>query len=218
MKRLLLASLTAALVTAASAQSADEVVSRVDAAQKAAKDISFKVTGSASLQGGAQKFDLDVQTIPAQSLARVNFNAPDSLADNVVVLDKNTIYNYLFLTNQVTVQTVNKVAGQAGMSLDFSQVTDLTGSLKARYDVKLVGTSQDGAGKLYQLEATPKNGAGSRSRVWVSDQGWRPVRVQVLQGSGQVAADLSISNYKVNAGLSAAKLRALPKDAQIVKR
>ncbi len=218
MKRLLFASLTAALVATASAQTADDVVSRVDAAQKAAKDVSFKVTGNASFNGGAQKLDLDVQSIPAQGLVRVNFNAPDAVADNVVVVDKNTVYNYLFLTNQVTVQTVNRAAAQSGMNLDFSQFTDLTASLKGRYDVKLVGTTQDGAGKLYQLEATPKNGAGGRSRVWISDQGWRPVRVQVLGDGNQVAADLNITNYKVNAGLSAAKLKALPRDAQVIKR
>lgn len=216
MKRLLLTTLTA-LIASASAQTASDIVSRVDAAQKSAKDISFKLSGNASLNGQNQKLDLDIQTIPAQNLLRVNFNAPDSLADNVVVVDNKTVYNYLYLTNQVTVQNLSGAANSAGLNLDFSQLTDLTGSLKTRYDVKLLGSSVENGAKLYQLEATPKAG-GERARVWIAEQGWRPVRVQSLNAAGAVSADLTISNYRVNSGLSAAKLKALPKDAQVVKR
>ena len=180
MKNLILISLL--LSGAASAQTAAEIVAKVDAAQKNVKDVSFKVSGNANFEGGSQKLDLDVQAIPAQSVARVNFNAPDALADNVIVVDKKTVYNYLFLTNQVTVQNTQ------------------------------------GGAKVYQLEATAKNGGTERNRVWISEQGWRPVRVQLLTSAGRVVTDLTITNYKTNSGLSAAKLKALPKDAEVIRR
>lgn len=203
----------------ASAQSATDIVSRVTAAANGARDISFKLQGSATLDSGAQKLDLDIQSIPAQNLARVNFNAPDALADNVVVVDKKTVYNYLYLTNQITVQDTSKQASQAGFGLDFSQFTNAANLLTSRFDVKLIDTTGAAGSRLYQLEATPKNNSlGDRNRVWISEQGWRPTRVQVLGAGGKITADINIVNYKLNAGLTPAKLRALPKDAEIVRK
>lgn len=203
----------------ASAQSVNEIISKVTAAANGARDISFKLQGSATLDSGGQKLDLDIQSIPAQSLARVLFNAPDALADNIVVVDKKTVYNYLSLTNQVTVQDASRQANQAGFGVDFSQFTNAANLLTSRYDVKLIDTTGAAGARLYQLEATPKNSSLSdRNRVWISEQGWRPTRVQVLGAGGKVTADLNIVNYKLNAGLNPARLRALPKDAEIVRR
>ena len=223
MKNFLLFSLALALPGLASAQSAstltaDSIIAKVGAAQKSVKDLSFKVSGTANLEGGPQKIDLDVQAIPAQNLARINFNAPDALADNVVVADKNTVSNYLFLTNQVIVQDANKAAGAGGVGVDFSQLSDATALLGKNFDTKLVGSSKSGPATVYVLDATFKNGGTDRSRVYITDQGWRPVRVQVLSGAGKVVSDLNITGYKTNAGLSAAKLRALPRDAEVVRR
>lgn len=81
----------ALLIPSASAQSAQDIISRVDAAQKAARDISFRLSGSASLESSPQKIDFTVKSIPAQNVARLQFNAPDALADNIVVADSNEI-------------------------------------------------------------------------------------------------------------------------------
>jgi outer membrane lipoprotein-sorting protein len=57
-----------------------------------------------------------------------------------------------------------------------------------------------------------------KARVWITEAGWRPTKLQMLNEAGKVVADLSISNYKVNSGLTATALKALPKDAQIIKQ
>lgn len=216
MKNVLLFSLALTLFGSAFAQTADSIIAKVGAAQKNLKDLSFKVSGTANLDSGPQKIDLDVQAIPAQNLARVSFNAPDALADNVVVADKNTISSYLFLTNQVIVQDAKNAAG--GVGVDFSQLSDATALLNKNYDTKLLSSSKSGAATIYVLQATPKDGGTDQSRVYISDQGWRPVRVQGLNGAGKVVSDLNITDYKTNLGLSAAKLRALPMDAEVVRR
>ncbi|WP_339095920.1 outer membrane lipoprotein carrier protein LolA [Deinococcus sp. VB343] len=201
----------------ASAQSAQDIINRVDSTQKAAKDISFRVTGQTGFQGSTQAIDFTVKTIPAQSLARLQFLAPDALADNVVVADKKEVRQYLFLTNQITVTPLNKAAGNAGLSdLDFTQLSNPSALLKS-YDVKLLGTTGSAGKRLFQLEAKPKNGT-ERTRVWISESGWRPTRVQVLDNAGKSVADLNISSYKINSGLSAAGLRQLPKNAQIIRQ
>ena len=203
----------------AQAQSADDILSKVAAAQQNVKDISFKVSGTATLDSGNQKVDLNVQTIPSSSLARVVFNAPDALADNIVVVDNKEIRNYLYLTNQVTVTSVNQAAGQDLGGLDLSQLSNLVPALKSRYDLKLLGSTGSAGNRLYQLAANPKTGVqGGSTRIWITENGWRPTRFQSLSDAGKVVADLAVSNYKVNTGLMAARLRQLPKDAEMIKQ
>lgn len=208
----------AVLVPSAGAQTAQDILNRVDAAQKTAKDVTFRLQGSATLESSSQKIDLTVKSIPAQGVARLQFAAPDALADNIVVTDRKEVRQYLFLTNQVTVTPVKQAAESAGFGgLDFTQLTNAA-TLLNQYSVKLLGTTTVAGKKVYQLEATPKNANSSdRARVWITEAGWRPTRVQLV-GGGRVLADLNISNYRVNSGLTAAGLKTLPKDAQIIRQ
>jgi outer membrane lipoprotein-sorting protein len=217
---LILSALTlAALSSGAGAQTAQDILNRVDSAQKSAKDVSFRLSGTASLESSAQKIDLTVKSIPAQSVARLQFLAPDALADNVVVADKNEVRQYLFLTNQITVTPVKKAASSAGFGgLDFTQLSNAA-TLLSQYSVKLLGTTGAAGSRLFQLEATPKGtGSTDKARVWITEAGWRPTRLQLVSSGKKVLADLTVSSYKVNAGLTAAGLRALPKDAEIIRQ
>ncbi|AXG98497.1 outer membrane lipoprotein carrier protein LolA [Deinococcus wulumuqiensis] len=209
--------LLALTLGAASAQSAQDILNRVDSAQKNVKDLSFRLSGSASMDSGKQTIDLTVKAIPAQSLARIQFAAPDALADNVVVADRKEVRQYLFLTNQITVMPLDKATTQSGLgTFDFTKLSN-PATLLAGYDVKLLGTSGRAGQRTFQLEAQAKGGSSKDStRVWITEAGWRPTRVQLLS-SGKTLADLTLSNYKTNSGLSAASLRQLPKSAQIVR-
>lgn len=221
MKNALFTTLALALSGLASAQNytAADIVNKVDAAQKAAKDLSFKISGAASFEGGNQKVDLDVQAITAGSLARIVFNAPDTLADNVVVADSKEVRNYLYLTNQITVTPLRKAASTAGAgNLDFSALTNPAALLR-QYTVRLVGSTGAAGSRVFQLDGTPKDqGLGSgKATVYVTEQGWRPTRIVLLSDAGKTVADLNISNFKTNSGLSAARLKTLPKNAEIIR-
>lgn len=217
MKKTLISLTVLALGAVAQAQTAPDIIAKVDAAQKAAKDLSFRLSGTAAFESSTQKIDLTIKSIPAQNLARLQFAAPDALADNIIVTDKNEMRQYMFLTNQITVTPLKQAAGNAGLAgLDFSNLGN-TSAMLAGYDVKLLGSSGSAGSRVYQLEATPKGGS-DKTRVWITEAGWRPNRIQYVDKSGKTVADLTISNYKVNSGLSAAALRQLPKDAQVVKQ
>ncbi len=198
--------------------SAQDIVNKVDAAQKAARDVSFRLSGTAAFESSNQKIDLTVKTIPAQNVARVQFAAPDALADNIMVADKNEVRQYMFLTNQITVTPTSKAANNAGIGgLDFNQLGN-TSAMLSNYTVKLLSTTGAAGSRVFQLEAAPKNGGTDRTRVWITEAGWRPNRIQLLGQGGKVMADMTISAYKTNAGLTAAALKMLPKDAQIVRQ
>ncbi|MBB5233439.1 outer membrane lipoprotein carrier protein LolA [Deinococcus budaensis] len=211
----------AALASSAGAQTAQDILTRVDAAQKAAKDVTFRLSGSAAFDTSSQKIDLTVKSIPAQGLARLQFLAPDALADNVVVADRNEVRQYLFLTNQITVTPTKKAANGASGAfggLDFTQLSNAA-TLLGQYNVKLLATSGAAGKRVYQLEATPKStGGGDRARVWITEAGWRPTRLQLLGTGNKVLADLTVSNYRVNSGLTASGLKTLPRDAQIIRQ
>lgn len=197
-----------------------DIVGKLDAAQKTAKDLSFRLSGTGSLDGSPQKIDLSVQTIPASSLARVVFAAPDALADNIVVVDRNEVRNYLYLTNQVTVTSTAKAAGQSGMTgLDFTQISNFSALLK-NFDVKLISTTGTAGNRTYGLEGVAKAASTNdgKTRFYVSEAGWRPSRIQVLDSAGKVMVDLNVSNYKLNSGLTTTRLRMLPKDAEVIRQ
>jgi outer membrane lipoprotein-sorting protein len=206
-------------VSSAGAQTAQDILNRVDAAQKAARDVTFRLSGSASLEASAQNIDLTVKSIPAQGLARLQFLAPDALADNVVVADRNEVRQYLFLTNQITVTPTKKAAESAGFGgLDFTQLSNAA-TLLSQYTVKLLGTTGAAGKRVYQLEATPRNAnTTDKARVWITEAGWRPTRIQLLGSGNKVLADLTVSNYRVNSGLTASGLKTLPRDAQIIRQ
>ena len=207
-------------VSLAQTFTAADIIGKLDAAQKTARDLSFRLSGTGSFDGSAQKIDLSVQSIPASSLARVVFAAPDALADNIVVVDRTEVRNYLYLTNQITVTSAAKAAGQAGaVGLDFSQISNFSALIK-NFDVKLVSTTGAAGSRLYGLEGVARTASTNdgRARFFVSEAGWRPTRLQLLDSAGKVMADLNVSNYKLNSGLSAARLKMLPKDAEIIKQ
>ena len=220
---LLISALSVALFTGfVSAQNftAADIIGKLDATQKSAKDLSFRLSGTGSLDGSAQKIDLSVQSIPASSLARVVFAAPDALADNIVVVDQKEVRNYLYLTNQVTVTSTAKAAGQSGMTaLDITQISNFSALLQ-NYDVKLISTTGTAGNRTYGLEGVAKAASTNdgKARFYVSEAGWRPSRIQVLDSAGKVMVDLNVSNYKLNSGLTATRLRMLPKDAEVIRQ
>ncbi|PNY82725.1 outer membrane lipoprotein carrier protein LolA [Deinococcus koreensis] len=216
--RLFALTLGVALTGAAQGQTAQDIIGKVDAAQRASKDISFRLSGNATLESSSQKLDLLVKTIPSLSLVRVQFNAPDALADNIFVADKTEVRQYLYLTNQVTVTSAKKAADGAGLSgLDFTQVGN-TAAMLSSFDVKLLGSSGAAGKRTFQLEATPRSGQSDKTRVWIAEDGWRPTRIQVVNTAGKTLADLTISNFRKNTGLSVSTLKQLPKDAEIIRQ
>ena len=199
--------------------SADDIAGKVEAAQKNLKDFSVHINGSAALEGGNQKIDLEVSSIPLSSLTRTVFNAPDALADNILILDKTTVSNYLYLTNQVTVAPAAK-SKVDGFSFDFTRLTDATVSLsRTDFRLKLLETQNLAGGKAYLLEAIPRQDLGvSKTRILVGENGWKVLKLQALDPQGKVVTDLNFSSWKFNSGLKSADLKKLPRDAQVIKR
>jgi outer membrane lipoprotein-sorting protein len=197
----------------AQSPSALDILAKLEATQKSIKDYRARVAGTAEQGDQKLKLEMDVQAIPSANLVRVKFNAPDSLADNFIIVDKSTVYNYLFLTNQVTITKLNN-ANVGGFNFNFSQFSSFSDSFpKDKVNFKPVTTV---------LDATPIKGSNlefSRVKVWVLDGSWRPQRIQYFDDKGvNPIADITVSKWEQNVGLKATDLRKLPKDAEIIKK
>jgi hypothetical protein len=222
--KLALVTIGAALVPLALAQSVtvDTVLKNLEATSKNTKDFGGKVVGSAEQDNQRTRFEVKIAGITASKLTRVDFLAPDSLADNFLIVDNQNIFNYQFITNQVTIQKDTSQTNVGGFNLNFNQLNDLQTTFpRDQVDFKPLTTETTPAGKAYVLDATPKKNSKvdfDRLKVWVLENGWRVYRTQSLDAKNVVQFDITISEWKANSGLKASELCKLPKDAEIIKK
>lgn len=215
---------TLAVIPLALAQgvTADSILKNLDATQKNTKDFSAKVSGSAEQNDSKTKFEVKIAGITASKLTRVDFLAPDALADNFLIIDNQNAYNYQFITNQVTIQKNANAAEVGGFNLNFNALNDLQTTFPSnQVDFKPITSETTPAGKAYILDATPKKGSKlefDRLKVWVIESGWRVYRTQAFDAKGVMQFDITIQDWKVNAGLKASELCKIPKDAEVIKK
>jgi hypothetical protein len=200
----------------------DTVLKNLETTSKATKDFSASVTGSAEQNNQKTKFEVKIAGITAAKLTRVDFLAPDALADNFLILDNQNTYNYQFITNQVTIQKNSSQTAVSGFNLNFNALNDLQTTLpRDQVDFKPVTSETTPAGKAYLLDGTPKKNSNldfDRLKVWVLESGWRVYRTQSFDAKGVLQFDVTIPDWKTNTGLKASDLCKLPKDAEIIKK
>jgi outer membrane lipoprotein-sorting protein len=210
---LLALTLAAAPARAEELTTVDQVLSRIASAQSSHRDLSLQlkgylVQGPKRLQG-----EMELKAIPSLDLRRITFKAPTQMAGNVVVIEKERAARYLSLTHQVVVSSVQEAA--KGAPLDFSRISALMGGKGAEQGFRLVGVDRAEEGKRYVLESPM---GGNRLKVWVREAEWRVHRLEVLNGFGQVVAEWTVTQYATDQGLSPEVVRALPADAEVLKR
>jgi outer membrane lipoprotein-sorting protein len=211
-----------ATIALAQTLSASDVLAKLENVQKNLKDYKAKAIGTIADDTQKIKLDLDIQAIPGLKLTRLTFNAPDTLADNVSIIDNDNFYNYLFLTNQVTITKISK-AQVGGVSFGgIESFGDLQSSIpKEKLDFKPLTMDDTPNGKAYLIDATPKKGSNlefGRVKVWALEKSFNLYRVQYFNEKGAMQADLTIPEFKGNVGLKAKDLCKLPSDVEkIVK-
>jgi outer membrane lipoprotein-sorting protein len=214
----------AALIPLAFAQgvTVDSVIKNLENTQKNTRDFSGRVTGSAEQDNSRTRFEVKIAGITAAKLTRVDFLAPDALADNFLILDNQNSYNYQFITNQVTIQRIANNTQVGGFNLNFNALNDPQATFpQNQVDFKPLTTENTPAGRAYILDGTPKKGVNldfDRLRVWVLENGWRVYRAQSLDTKNVVQFDVTIPEWKANGGLKVADLCKIPRDAEIIRK
>ncbi len=202
------------------ALSPTEVLSNVEAYLKRAPWQARVVGQVRTPDGTLQKIDFLLKVLPEGDLTRIEFFAPDSVADNVVLITPKKVYNYLFLTNQLVVYP-RKKARIEGLGLSLAGVSGLRGMAEdERVRWRLVGEKTTPAGPVYVLEGTPRDpeeaGFG-RMEVWVLKSVPRPYRIRVWNAQGELVLDVSWVSF-ARVPLKRQAFFDFPPDAEVIEK
>jgi len=226
---LLLSALVLSLpFSAASAQdlSAEEILENLETRANELQDASFLITGTLFDTDGQEiPLEVEVQFIPDEELLRALFIQPDALADNFVIVDGNTVYNYLFVTNQVTVLNANdpdalggilpevegEVEGQVNLTPDISRLFE-----GDTWQVSVEGYEESPAGPVYRLrfDNTEEGVNVDYVNATVLEGEWLPTGLEFVQPDGSPLAELSFEDYAIDTGLDPEEVRFIPPDAE----
>ena len=204
--------------------SADEVLANLEARSDTLQDVSFLLTGTL-YDTDAQEIALEVESqfIPGEELVKAYFLQPDALADNFIVADGETVYNYLFVTNQVTILNASDPEALGGLLPEGQTegAVNLTPDLgrlfgPANWEATVEGYEESEAGPVYRLrfENLEENTNVAAVTATVLDTEWLPQTLNFLEENGEPLAELQFRDYAVDTGLDPAELRDLPQDAE----
>lgn len=203
---------------------ADEVLAKLTASAESLQDASLLVSGRFTDPAGSERaLELKVYLIPPLQLVRLEFRQPDALADNFVVLDGETVYSYLFVTNQVMIHSVSdpdalgallpdaNAVGPLALAFDLSRLFD-------GWEATVSGYGPSPEGEVYLLRFSNSDPVAEISHVNadVVVDGWIPYRLEFITGDGWVVAELFFTAIVRDQGLNPDDLRYLPPDAVII--
>jgi len=222
MKQLLLFFTLCVLLNPASAQdlSADEVLANVTEAAQALQDAQFLLVGTLLDPDGSElALEVDMQVVPGEKLARADFFQPDALADNFVIFDDESVYNYVFLTNQISIFASDDPNAIGGLfpdsnvqeELDFNLDLD---KLFEGWEVSKEAYEED----RYRLKFTNSDELGAIRYVLASvvDGTWEPYNFRFVGAEDELIADLTLDNFERDTGLDPEDVRYYPDDAEVI--
>jgi outer membrane lipoprotein-sorting protein len=218
MKLLLAVTVLCSLTVFAQELSADEIVANLTERAEAVQDATFLMTGNL-IDADGQEIPLEVTiaTIPAENLLRADFLQPDALADNFIVVDDQNVYNYVYLTNQVSVFDLGDPEALAGLSFtnDFNftlniaslfegWTTSSQGLSDGAYTLRFDNNEADQGVRIGYVEAT------------VADETWLPSSMNFYSPDDVLIAELFFSDYAVDAGLNPDDVRYIDPSAEVI--
>ena len=223
--RTLLLALLLPLTAAASAQDldSDRVLDNMRVTAETLQDASFLLLGRiVDADGTDIALEIEVQYVPEARAASAYIIQPDALADNIIVLDGDTVANYTYLTNQVTLFSSNDPDALGGLfgadegeSFEFS--TDL-GQVFSGYEVTVEGYQASPVGDAYLLRFANIDEAANVHHIdaEVVDGAWYPYSLVFFRSDGSVLAELTFEDFASDQGLDPAEVIYLPDDAEII--
>jgi outer membrane lipoprotein-sorting protein len=229
--RLLLALIAFFALAATQAQelSEEELLEQLQASAESLQDASFVLTGRLyDAGGGAIELEIEVQTIPGEELVRAYFIQPDALADNFVIVDGRAVYNYLFLTNQVTILPIDDPDALGGLFPDVQadieeQAAEFDFSLNLErlfqgWTMTIERYGETPLGNAYFLRFDNEEEGANIGYVLaqVLDEVWVPYRLDFILADGTPLAELVIEAFVRDQGLAASELRFIPPDAEVI--
>ncbi len=218
-------------IATAQDMTAEEIIEQLELKAGSVIDFETTITGQLiDFSGAALDLEIFLQFLREENVGRAEFIQPDILADNFIVLDKETVYNYLFLTNQVTVYDAtdpNAFGGLVPEAAD-SDIDLFLGLDPERLFLGWSGTVLDYAEaevngstvNLYQLrfdndfDTTTDMG---HIMAWVVDEEWYPYKLEIYMPDQEApVANLQFNNLIQDQDLDPLDVAYVPDDAEVI--
>lgn len=224
LKKLL--AITVCLLPFAFAQdmTADQILDKLRERNETVQDVSFLLTGTIFDQDGQEiALEIESQFMPQEELVRAYFYQPDALADNFIVIDGQTVYNYLYVTNQVTILDASDPEALGGLipADQLKGSINVTPDLTRFFDEKnwkasVQGYEDSDAGPVYKMrfDNVKKDANIKYVDIDILDQEWLPTTMSFIQTNDKPLSELQFNDYQIDQGLDPAELRDIPADAE----
>ncbi len=221
---MLLALLALVVAPQARAQDVDTVLNNITEAARALDDASFLLEGKlVNSDGTTFTLEVDILAVPPLNLASAYIIQPDALADNIIVMDGEAVYNYTFLTNQVMIFDADDPDALGGLLPESEEGATANfnfdlGAIFEGFETSILEVFEGEHGETYRLQFTNVDPAAEILDVTalVPSSDWLPRTLVFTQADGHVLAELHATQLEINTGLDPEYVRDLPSDAEII--
>lgn len=213
---LLLATSVTAGADPAAEYTVDFIVERLNHRIEQVKDLSATISfvRVSARDGSRMEGTIRLEAV-FPSVIRATFLRPELWEGALFILDAetNTFTQYWPTTGQADLFALDETLKEVGGSRALVPVTpeDLfTLPSPEEFDLKIVEVRKGNGREYAVVEATAKAGAAERYRLWVDTLDWLVTHIETLGSDGRVKDSADATEIKINQGLPAAPLRALP--------
>jgi outer membrane lipoprotein-sorting protein len=222
--RTVLAVLFASFTWAASQASPQTILQATSEAVQDIRDASLTLQGTLTgPDGSLTEVDAEVLARTEPQAVSVYVYAPAALADNILAFDEDTLYDYAFITNQLTLSDLDDPDALGGPFGGFdpqmlTQTLDVGDALSAWEGEVLAQGVETPRGPATRLAFTnPESGADvARVEVEIVDADRLPYRIVFRPQDGGMLGELRLLNLEINQGLTRDDVLAFPPDAQVI--
>ncbi len=217
------------IIALANAQSltAEEILAELEQSAKSLEDAEFLLTGKIidSIDNTEIELEIECQLISKEEVGKAYFIKPEALADNFIVYNEDTVYNYLFLTNQVTVLDARDPDALGGLfpeAEDAKEDLNLDLSLESLFvdwDVSILDYGDTPLGKAYHLrfdDTTEDEDGIDYVIAVVLDDTWDPYKLSFYEQNDYLLAELQFNDFQRNIDLDSEEVIYIPEDAEVI--
>lgn len=203
---------------------ADDILGELRTAADTLQDARFVVTGELNgLDATPTPLELNVSVVPGVKAAKAEFVQPPELADNFIVLNGEDVYNYVYLTNQVTVFSADDPEalgglfpeGNADQGFDFTFNPE---QLFRGWRASVEGYRETAEGGVYDLRFTNEEPGASVSYADASivENLWYPSSIIFYGVQDETLLALNIEDFERDQGLDPEDVTYIPDNAELI--
>jgi outer membrane lipoprotein-sorting protein len=203
----------------------EEVIANLTERAETLQDATFLVTGNLIDADGQEiPLEVNVSMMPKESLLRAEFIQPDAVADNLIVVDGNEVYNYVYLTNQVSIFALGDPDALAGLFPESEDGTTFEFTLNLAelfegLDISSQGSQDSPVGKVYTLRFDNQETEDiilSHVDTTVVEGSWVPYTMDFYNVEDKLVAELIFNDFMTDTGLNPDDVRYIDPSAEVI--